>query len=684
MTDSVEFERGGFWRRALALCIDLVAVCIVLQIAALALFPLSDGRLQLASGFAVQSCQKLSAPPDGVSLPAGFAPTSILDCQRTVFGLPISRVLVASKVVGSGAITTTSQFAFALDREGKPVHGWPLDILILPLLIALRLWFDRGQGSPGRRICGIRLSSSSAAEMPHAAMTKRYGAQSLPLLPIWLWSVYGATVFPVSQLSDTPWLLVGLIVTGVPSLIAAFEALTSIAGGKDAYYDRFAGTCVLRLDNNKAVIAVQIQRNGPDQSDPMLPQLVPEGSAAAVMPPPLPPQAARSRNYFRRHWRGELSLPVSYWLNGFLIAVVVGVGFVLVKYLSSGSDEARPLLWLFSLIAAWVLAVLLTIWQAVGVWRSATRYQQGGKSFWGGAAKALTTLGIVRLAFTFATVGVPQLAGIYEIVAGDARVGTHEFHILANGRTLDFSGGITFGVAQEFERFLNAMTGVMVVRLNSIGGRIQEAQRMSDMIKRRGLATFVVKDCLSACTIVFLGGKDRVIAPTARLGFHQPNFRGMTAADRSEAIAVELRRLQRLGLSKEFAERANSAAPDAMWYPDQAELIRERVATRVVQPPKPAPPKVAPSPPASADAAAGEKPAAAASPAGDATPPANVSSADNAVTPPLPRRPETGQVVIPADLMKRLATQPPKPTPVPALTAGQLSNSNRSKPESPQ
>ncbi len=437
---------------------------------------------------------------------------------------------------------------------------------------------------------------------------------------------------------------------------------------------------MLRLDKNKAVIAVQIQRNGPDQSNPLLPQLVP-GPAAAVMPPPLPTQAAGSRNYFLRHWRGELSLPVSYWLNGFLIGVVVGVGFLLVKQLSSGSDEARPLLWLVSLIAAWVLAVLLTIWQAVGVWRSATRYQQGGKSFWGGAAKVLTTLGIVRLAFTFATVGAPQLAGIYEIVAGDARVGTHEFHILANGRTLDFSGGITFGVAQEFERFLNAMTGVKVVRLNSIGGRILEAQRMSDMTKSRGLATFVVKDCLSACTIVFLGGKERVIAPNARLGFHQPSFRGMTAEDRSEAIAVELRRLQGLGLSREFAERANSAAPDAMWYPDQAELIRERVVTRVLQPPKPAPPKAAPSPPASADATVGEKPVAT-SPAGDATPPANVLSTDDAVTSSPPRRPETGQALIPADLMKRLATQPRKPAPIPPL-AGQ-SGVSGIKPAPPQ
>ena len=110
----------------------------------------------------------------------------------------------------------------------------------------------------------------------------------------------------------------------------------------------------------------------------------------------------------------------------------------------------------------------------VGVWRSATHYQQQDRSIWGGVAKTVTVLGIVRLAFTFVTTGAPQIAGIYEIVSGDAEVGAHQFHVLANGQLLEFQGGITFGVAQEFERFLNAMSGVKAVRLNSPGGRIRK------------------------------------------------------------------------------------------------------------------------------------------------------------------------------------------------------------------
>jgi hypothetical protein len=315
---------------------------------------------------------------------------------------------------------------------------------------------------------------------------------------------------------------------------------------------------------------------------------IPQGPPAwaAFAPPPLPPPLPRlqSQNYLARHWRGELSLPVSYWLNGVLGGIAIGVLIAAFGIVIARQDDAKPMLWLAALVAIWLCVLVFTAWQAVGVWRSATRYKRGGRSFWGGAAKTMVVIGAVQSAASFATVGAPQLAGIFEIVTGDTKVGPHQFHVLANGQMLEFSGGITFGVAQEMQGFLDAMSGVKTVRLNSIGGRILEAQKMSDMIKTRGLSTLVVQDCLSACTIVFLGGKERYLLSAARLGFHQPAFRGMTTAARLGTIAHEVERLQRFGLSKAFAERANDATPSGMWYPDKDELLREHVVTKVIAP----------------------------------------------------------------------------------------------------
>src|SRR5882762_8543844 len=280
-------------------------------------------------------------------------------------------------------------------------------------------------------------------------------------------------------------------------------------------------------------------------------------AASGALPPPLPPRGWQ--NYFARHWRGELSLPVSYWVNATLGGLIAGSLVISVGAVTHRQGEAQPLVWLISLCAIWLFIVVSAIWQGVGIWRSATHYRQGGRRFWGGVAKALMVLGALQVVVSFFTVATPQIAGIFEIVTGDSRVGPHRFRVLAYGEMLEFSGGITFGVAREMEGFLNAMTNVKTVRLNSIGGRILEAQKMSDLIKARRLSTLVVQDCLSACTIVFLGGTDRAVLSNARLGFHQPAFRGMTASDRLIAIANEERRLQGFGLSRAFAERANHA-----------------------------------------------------------------------------------------------------------------------------
>jgi hypothetical protein len=658
LTDSVECRRGGFWRRALAFFIDLIAISAALQVVALVLFPLTHGQVQFSGGPLHRlNCQKLASVPEGVSIPPEFNANSVTDCQQSLLGLPTARTLRVSRITKDGAVTKVAQIRQRLGADGKPTPGLPLDIFVLPLLIALRFALDRIGGSIGRRICRLRLSNASDGRTPPptTSVSRRYAAQALPLAPAWIWSAYAA-LFPGQELLGTTlyWLL--WAGTGIPLLIAALFAADSIIRRRDAFYDRFAGTRVLRLDGKNVVVAMAAVAPPPFLAG-RVPELAPQASTA--LPLPLPPQAVRSRNYLVRHWRGELSLPVSYWLNGTVSGLVVGLVIGGMAYLINWQGDAEPVVWLSTLIASWILAALLTIWQAVGIWRAAIRYRRSGKDFWGGVAQMLTVAGLLVFPYDFATVGVPQLAGIYEIVSGDAHVGPHEFHVLANGQTLEFSGGITFGVTQELERFLDAMAGVRTVRLSSNGGRILEAQRMSDLISSRNLATFVARDCLSACTIVFLGGKERFMLPTARLGFHQPAFRGMTASDRHAAIATERQRLQqRFGLSAAFAARANSAPPGGMWYPDKDELMRERLVTRLVSPkqalPNPADTSIGNAASPSADSvavAAVARPAPAIRIPGAGDPTASVGAAADA----------TVRAKIPAELLKRLAAPPRKP-----------------------
>ncbi|MCA8838469.1 MAG: hypothetical protein K8963_11565 [Proteobacteria bacterium] len=88
-------------------------------------------------------------------------------------------------------------------------------------------------------------------------------------------------------------------------------------------------------------------------------------------------------NYVVRHWRGELSLAVSFWVNGILIGIVAIVmhellGLVLrVNFLSPQTPDvlSMNLGVAFALFLYETLLLLpLMIWQTLGIWRAAGRH----------------------------------------------------------------------------------------------------------------------------------------------------------------------------------------------------------------------------------------------------------------------------------------------------------------------
>ena len=87
-------------------------------------------------------------------------------------------------------------------------------------------------------------------------------------------------------------------------------------------------------------------------------------------------------DYLSRHWRGEMSLPVSYWLNYSLAAFVISIFAELI------ADTQ----WLTTLIVIFSFS----IWSIPGTWRSASRYTQShNKKWWGYIAQAVIVLNIV-------------------------------------------------------------------------------------------------------------------------------------------------------------------------------------------------------------------------------------------------------------------------------------------------
>jgi len=287
--------------------------------------------------------------------------------------------------------------------------------------------------------------------------------------------------------------------------------------------------------------------------------------------------AVKKGNYFAQHWRGQLSLGVSYWVSGFvpglLVALVVGIVKPIQEALSLRLSCGLSM-FLFA------LAIASTVWWLVGVWRSASSHvSRGGRRFWAGVAEAMVVLGFLNIsALTYKTY-IPQTIEMLSIIVGDFGIPSYQVRVLPGRTDIEFRGGIRAGSARKLERILAAVPQANVLHIESPGGRIEETKWMMKLVRERGLTTYTSEDCQSAATLVLLSGKQRVIGANAKVGFHAPTLPGITLEQQRGADDVMRSTMQSAGVSEAFIQHTLATPSDDMWYPTFDEMLRNGVAS---------------------------------------------------------------------------------------------------------
>lgn len=301
-----------------------------------------------------------------------------------------------------------------------------------------------------------------------------------------------------------------------------------------------------------------------------------EGSTASL---PVTGQNAKA-NVVIRFWRGAIALPTAYWLVAFLgnILLLVAYAIVLLSVKDAAFDPHR----VFAFYSAiWTFACLWAAFQSVGVWRSANQYIRAAAGRdrpvnWGRAAQAVIIAQLVLLGAQLAITGVPQLRESWRIAFQDDP-GTPNYHlrVMRHGTEMELHGGFKYGLTKDIETLLKANPRVTVLHLNSMGGRVGEAQELAALIKKRGLITYTSDICASACALSFAAGRERWLAEKGRLGYHSGNFAGKDSPAAMKAA------LEKGGLPTAFVARAITYASNDMWYPSQSELLSQRVITGI-------------------------------------------------------------------------------------------------------
>ena len=130
--------------------------------------------------------------------------------------------------------------------------------------------------------------------------------------------------------------------------------------------------------------------------------------------------------------------------------------------------------------------------------------------------------------------------------------------------------------------------------LTSEGGAVGISYEIANYIIDVGLNTHVEGECSSACTIVFLAGKNRTLAIGSTLGFHRSSwsasniekfyevtkekwssffgFASWSYEDAQEDVFDELEYLLERGVEPFFAIKTLRAESGEMWYPRRQEL----------------------------------------------------------------------------------------------------------------
>ena len=145
-------------------------------------------------------------------------------------------------------------------------------------------------------------------------------------------------------------------------------------------------------------------------------------------------------------------------------------------------------------------------------------------------------------------------------------------------------------------KILSENPNIKTLQLNSLGGIIDAAEYMSDIIIDFELNTHVVGECSSSCAILFIAGEKRTIQRGSWLGFHQGSWdkdsikehyeynraeygwanefehSSWIYKDTQKQIFRDMEYLIERGVEPLFAIKTMKADSKDMWYPRRKEL----------------------------------------------------------------------------------------------------------------
>lgn len=288
-------------------------------------------------------------------------------------------------------------------------------------------------------------------------------------------------------------------------------------------------------------------------------------------------------NFISKHWNGGFSLPVSYWVIGVLVNVLIVVLSKIAKY---GIENSTSTVELGGyILALYIAMIVLLVWQTVGLFRSANFHpQNGGSEVWAIIAKILVSIGVLNFSYQMYVSGIPIMNNSIQLLLGVKETQETKFRILNEGKDLELIGRIEIGSELLLQEKLKKMPNVKTLHLHSEGGRILAAKRMMKIITEYKLDTYVREECASACTLLFLAGENKFLAEGGRLKFHNASI-GTVSGHEVTELSQKLKQVYvEQAIPKWFIDKVLETPSKDFWLPSNEDLLKANVVDKFVDP----------------------------------------------------------------------------------------------------
>ena len=238
-------ERGGFWRRLGALFVDALIIAVGLQLLGIPAYEMSGGRVQ-SDILSHTISHNLSAVPAAVKIPSESEPNYIYECVGSWFGFPTAQwiTVIYQPQPQAGADT---EAIVLVDADGQPLGDFSLDLqmLLIPVLLVYRIGCERRRGQTiGKRLTRVRVIQIAPGTGRFSPAIKRNLALFLPMI-----------FTGVAPLEMPLWLelIAAVIFCGVLGGVIVWQMATR----RDTYYDKAAGTAVVRVTAHSPPVTVR-------------------------------------------------------------------------------------------------------------------------------------------------------------------------------------------------------------------------------------------------------------------------------------------------------------------------------------------------------------------------------------------------------------------------------------------